>query len=202
VNARAFSKIDKTAFFRFMQVQREGRYELDRGYIVPQMTGGTFRHGRIAGRLVQLIAQRCDGTHWIVSQDRGIDTPQTVRYPDVVVEPVGAMPESLATTTPVLMVEVLLPSTTSIDLNAKPTEYLELTPLTADIVASQDQPARLVWLRGTDGLFPVQATEYGLGARIAVDRLGLSIRIDDNYRGIIETPPLDQLSTQDTVPHG
>jgi Uma2 family endonuclease len=195
VNARAFSKIDKPAFYRFMQVRREGRYELDRGYIVQQMTGGTLRHSRITARLVQLITQQCDGARWIVLQDRGVDTPQTVRYPDVVVEPVGALPESLATTTPALIIEVLSPSTTSIDLNTKPTEYLELKTLQAYIVASQTDAACLAWIRGADGAFGVTPVEYGAGEVIAIPLPSVSISVADIYAGI-------DISSQDTAPHG
>jgi Uma2 family endonuclease len=187
MNATAFSKISKDEFYRLTE-GREGRYELDRGYIVQQMTGGTLRHGRVADRIKSLVAQAVDQTVWLVLPDRGVETERSVRYPDVVVEPVGANAESLATVEPVLAVEVLSPTTTSTDLNVKPSEYLALPSLEAYIVASQSEPACLVWVRGPDRTFPSEPVELDATGVIEIHALGLRIAVADIYRGIIDSP--------------
>jgi hypothetical protein len=50
MTAPTFIKVDKATFLRFAAANDEGRYELEHGRIVQQMTGGTQRHGRLAGR--------------------------------------------------------------------------------------------------------------------------------------------------------
>jgi Uma2 family endonuclease len=187
MNATAFSKIDKAEFYRLTE-GREGRYELDRGYIVQQMTGGTLRHGRVADRIKRLVDQQLDLGKWLALPDRGVETAQSVRYPDVVVEPVGGNAESLATLEPVLVVEVLSPSTTSTDLNIKPGEYLSSASLQAYIVASQSEPACLVWVRGPNRTFPSEPVELDATGVIEIGLLGLRIAVADIYRGIIELP--------------
>jgi Uma2 family endonuclease len=117
--------------------------------------------------------------------ERGIETPVTIRYADVLVEPVTESGDSLVTTDPVLIVEVLSPSSTARDLDAKPGEYLGLASVQAYIVASQDEPACLVWLRGSDGKFSAEPVEIkGPTGLIRVPQLSVEIALADVYRGI------------------
>ena len=195
MNATSFSKVDKAAFYRFIQGRPDGRYELDRGYIVQQMTGGTLRHSLVGARIRDVVKPQIDGTSWMVLQDRGVDVGESVRHPDVVVEPVGAPLTSLSTEVPGIIFEVLSPSTTSIDLEVKRAEYLALAPLQAYIVASQDEAACLAWIRGADGRFPAVPVEYGPNDLVAIHPLGIALSIAAIYSGIIDAPPKD-------TPHG
>jgi Uma2 family endonuclease len=189
MNATSFAKVDKATFFRYIQGRRDGRYELDRGYIVKQMTGGTLRHSLVAARIKDLVKPHIDAVRWIVLQDRGVDVGPSIRHPDVVVEPVGASHKSLSTLVPALIFEVLSPSTTSIDLDVKPAEYLALASLQAYVVASQDEAACLVWLRAADGRFPTEPVEFALCDVIAVPMLGVAISVADIYRDILPSTP-------------
>jgi Uma2 family endonuclease len=183
----AFAKIDKETFYRFMAHRREGRYEFVRGRIVQQMTGGTRRHALIARRLTRMIEDQLDAKCWTVLPDRGVDTSVTVRYPDIVVEPASEPEESLSTLGPALIIEVLSQSTTEVDLVAKPQEYLSLPTLAAYVVASQDEPACLVWARRADGSLPEEPSEVrGPGAVVSVRARGLTLALplEDAYRGL------------------
>ena len=179
-------KVTKAEFYEFVQQQAEGRFEWERGRIVKDMTGGTFDHIRIAQRFWSALDRQLDADMWIAMiVDRGVDMPETIRYPDVVVEPTGADGKSLATTVPALVVEVLSKSSKQRYLSAKPVEYTSLDSLHAYIVASQDGPECWVWVRGADRRFPADASRIaGRDQVIAVPSLGITLELAEIYRGI------------------
>jgi Uma2 family endonuclease len=174
----AFAKVDKDTFYRFMAERREQRYEYVRGRIVQQMTGGTRDHGRIALVIASLLTEQLDKRSWTVLVERGVETTETIRYADVCVEPADEPGSSLSTRRPALIVEVLSPSTSFDDLDAKPREYLPLNSLAAYVVASQREPALLVWLRAPDGAWPAEPAEIkGREETVVIDGRGLSARL-------------------------
>lgn len=180
-----FIKVDKATFYRFIaNVPDNERYEYVRGQIVQQQQGGTLRHGVIAGNIAAMLRAQLDSRTWLVIEGRGVETAETIRFGDVVVQPVGGDPDSLATVEPALVVEILSPTSGDRDLNEKPEEYLELASLQVYIVAAQAEAACLVWARGTDGTFPAEPLELrGPDAQIAVLSLGLNLRLLEIYRG-------------------
>ena len=189
MNANAGIKVDKATFYRFIERQAEGHFEYDRGRIVQHMTGGTFDHVQIINDFSFVLRGLLARRDWVVTgQSRGIDTPATIRYPDVVVERAGGQRKGLSTTTPTIIVEVLSPSTSELDLTVKPGEYMSLASLEAYIVASQDRPECTVWLRGADGRFPeVPQLISGRASEIRIDRLGIAIPLGDVYQDSAST---------------
>jgi Uma2 family endonuclease len=189
VNVRAHIKVDKAAFFRFVTSQAEGRFEYDRGRIVQQMTGGTLAHSLISQRFISAFERRLDANAWAVTgHSRGVETPTTVRYPDVLVEPMPGPLKALSTEVPAVVVEVLSPTTEEMDLNVKLPEYRGIASLKAYIVASQDEALCWVWLRAADESIPEQPDEvHGLEGSIGIAALGISIPLAEIYRGVIET---------------
>jgi Uma2 family endonuclease len=186
MNAPTFIKVDKATFYKFVQAQPEGRYEYVRGRIMQQQTGGTLRHGRVGARFKKIIEQQLDEARWLVLEARGVDTGPTVRYPDVVVERVGAPDDSLSTLEPVLIVETLSKSSEDRDLHIKPAEYLALPSLAAYIVASQDEVGCIVWVRDAAGTFPEDGVDVvGVDRIITVPALGLQIPLREIYRGLL-----------------
>jgi Uma2 family endonuclease len=180
----AFVKVDKATFLDFAE-RHAGRCEYVRGRIIMQ-AGGTFIHARIAQHILRLLHRQLDPDRWIATgSDRGVETPDTVRYPDVTVELVGADPKSRYTENPVLAVEVLSATSEERDLDTKPLEYRAIASLQAYIVASQDEPACLVWLRDANGAFPAEPVAVnGHTATISVPALGLQLPLADIYRGL------------------
>ncbi len=102
------------------------------------------------------------------------------------VERLGATEDkALASESPVLLVEVLSPSSEERDLSAKPTEYLSLASLQAYIVVSQDEPLCYVWLRNADGKFRSEPETFkGRDQIIPVAALGITLPLAEVYRGI------------------
>ncbi len=188
MTAPALIKVDKATFYRFIANAPDyERYEYVDGLIVQQQPGGTLEHASIAKRFARVIERQLDEADWIVlsGSDRGVDTKRTVRFPDVVVEPIGAPADSLSTDKPALLVEVLSPSSGDRDLTTKPHEYMRIAALHIYIVASQSAPECLVWLRGADGTFPADGVLVsGRDQVIEVPSLGLAIPLEEVYRGV------------------
>src|SRR5262249_30615068 len=106
-------RMDNATFLDWVQGP-EGRYELAGGRVV-SMAGDTIRHGMILGNLFALLRARLDRTQWIALTENGIDVrPGTIRYADIVVDQYDAKGEGLTARAPVLVAEVLSPSTMKI----------------------------------------------------------------------------------------
>jgi Uma2 family endonuclease len=192
MNAEAHLKLTKAEFLAFAQANDDKRYEFVKGQIVQQMTGGTKGHASIAQNFIFALKRQISST-WSVLQDRGVETPDTIRYPDVVVEPADEPMQSLSTRRPILVVEILSPSSKTRDLKEKPIEYMELATLAAYIVASQDEPLCLVWTRGPDQTFPsAPITIKGRQSVITIEGLGVSLSLDEIYRGLDVMPNAPQ----------
>jgi Uma2 family endonuclease len=184
----AFAKIDVDTFLKFAAEHPEQRFELERGRIMQQMTGGTKQHNLIGRRICRLLEDQIDDAKWTVVHERGVKIGTSARYPDVVVEPFDEPGDSLATARPVLIVEVLSPTTSAIDLNAKPAEYLAIASLDAFVVAHQDMPAVLIWQRDPDGTFPAEPVELeGMDKTLEINGRCVSAKLafGEIYRGIV-----------------
>jgi Uma2 family endonuclease len=183
----AFAKVDVETFLKFAAEHPEQRFELERGRIVQQMTGGTKKHGLVTLRLRDLLVPQIDQSCWTLLLERGVKIGTSARYPDIVIEPHDEPDDSLVTTRPVFIVEVLAPTTTTTDLHTKPAEYMAIPTLDAYVVASQLEPAMLVWSRGRDGKFPDEPTEVdGLDQKIEIHGRSISLQIAfaDVYAGV------------------
>lgn len=190
MTASAFIKIDKAAFYTLLSTGPDGRFEFVRGRIMQQQPGGTLKHARIGTRFVTFLFSRLDGATWAVSgSDRAIDTGDTVRYPDAVVEKYGADGKSLSTTEPVLIVEVLSQDSAERDIVFKAQEYLSMATLEAYIVAGQDEPSCLIWTRDANGRFPAEPlTVTGTDKVLEIPALSLALPLAEIYRGIFAAP--------------
>jgi Uma2 family endonuclease len=191
VNVSEHIKVDKATFFRFVASQAEGRFEYDRGRIVQQMTGGTRAHSLITQRFISAFERRLDANLWVVTgHSFGVETPDTVRYPDVLVEPMSGAMKGLTTERPAAIVEVLSPTTEEMDLNVKLAEYRNIASLDVYIVPSQDEASCWAWLRaGDDGIPEFPAEIAGLESVIDIPALSVSIPLQEIYRGIVPQEP-------------
>ncbi len=194
MNSPTFLRVDKATFYKFISGPHEGRYEYEKGYIVQQMPGATLSHARLGLNFSVTLLKQLDQGRFLVAPELGVETADTIRYPDVVVVAASETGNIRATTAPVLIAEVLSPSTIHMDLKEKPEEYMSLRSLQAYIALSQHDVAALAWVRGSDRLFPSSPTEYGVGEIINVPALELALALDDIYAGIELSPP--------ETPHG
>jgi Uma2 family endonuclease len=173
--------MDQQAFLAWVQ-GREERYELDRGRVI-MMTAGTMRHGLIIGNLFELLRGRVDRKQWVVLTESGIDVePGTIRYADIVVDQWGAKSDALTARAPVLVAEVLSPSTTKVDLGDKTADYLKISSLATYLVFAQDEIKAWAYHRG--GQVPGPQVFAGADASISVPALNISLSLGDIYAGI------------------
>jgi Uma2 family endonuclease len=148
MNIRPDLRMSKAAFLEWDAGEGQ-RCELVGGRIV-MMPRPSRAHGKIVSNLHHLLCSRLDPKQWDVIMEFGLDTgPDTLRYPDVVVFPAGSPDKSYTTTTPVLLAEVLSPSSEVTDLGDKAAEYLELPSLLAYVVLSQDARKAWMWSRAS-----------------------------------------------------
>ncbi len=117
--------MDKAAFLDWVQ-GREGRFELANGRTI-MMVGASRRHGLIVTNLMALLHGQLDPRKWSVIADFGLDAgPETLRYPDILVDIANGNGGDFTASAPALVIEVLSPSTERIDLGDKAAEYLRL----------------------------------------------------------------------------
>lgn len=180
------ARMGKAEFFAWLQTREGGRYELKDGEIVVH-AGSTLRHAGLSARFLASIARQLDLVKWLaVMADFAVEIGDDIRNPDVLVAQPSSDPSALSTNAPVLIIEVLSPSSVARDMIDKFTEYASLPTLQTYIVASQDQAIVWIWQRdGITGAFPARATEMaGQDRVIEIPALGVTLPLAEIYRGI------------------
>jgi Uma2 family endonuclease len=180
------ARMDKAAFLRW-NADREGtRCELKDGEIVMH-PGVSRNHYGISSGFAFALSTRLEQQIWgIAGGDFAVEIGEDIRYPDVLVERRGGDGQAYTTLEPVLLVEVLSPTSVGRDLRTKVEEYLGLPSLEAYIVASQDEPIVWIWQRDTVSReFPAEPTEIaGREREITLPALAISLPLAEIYRGI------------------
>jgi len=159
----------------------EGRYEYSHGQ-VHAMTGGTFRHGTISANIITHL------NNLLRDHDCATTTPDVrvhvapgnaYRYPDVVVvcgPPAYFAGREDTITNPILLVEVLSPSTALFDHNDKLREYTGIASLSAYLLVAQETARVERYLRHDDGQWLYQAFS-GLDAEVPLPLAALGVEI-------------------------
>ena len=106
---------------------------------------------------------------------------ESIRFPDIIVDRAGEAPKDLTATAPVLIAEVLSPSSEQVDLGDKSTEYLQLPSLAIYLAFAQDQIKAWVWTRGPGGSPPGPELFEGESAAIRIEALALDLPLKEIY---------------------
>jgi len=183
MNIRPDLHMSKAAFIEWNAAGEE-RCELVGGRVV-MMPRPSRAHGLIVSNLVVALRSQLDPHQWGVIPEFGLDAgPETLRYPDIVVDRAGGGAKDHTATAPVLLAEVLSPSSVEIDLGDKAAEYLQIPSLLAYIVLSQDEPKAWVWARAATHFTPGPQVISGTEAVIRVAAMQLELPMADIYAGI------------------
>ena len=180
--ARSMS-MSKPAFFEWLATKHE-RYELVGG--VPRLLPWVKRnHNRIVVNLVGLLTRALDPARFeVATGDFAIATgPDSIRYADVFVEAAGRSGEAREAESPILIVEVLSPSTTPDDFGAKRQEYLGLPTLDTYLIVAQDSRCVWQWTRGRDGEWP-EAALITTEGEVLAGASGAALPLADVYRNV------------------
>jgi Uma2 family endonuclease len=180
MNVQLPLQMDQQAFLGWVQ-GREERYELDRGRVI-MMTSGSRAHWQICLNIAKMLDARLDPDRFAVLPEFGIDLGhQSIRFPDIVVDVAGETPTDLKATAPVLIVEVLSPSSERIDLGDKAAEYVRIPSLLAYLVVAQDETKGWLWVRGATGFAPGADVLRGDDAVIRIPPLGIDLPFAEVY---------------------
>ena len=163
---------------------REGKREFVEGRIIEMMVGVSRNHAKLALRLGSLLLNALEGRGYdLTSADFGVRTSLGVRYPDLMVERSGGAGEDLSASEPLLLVEILSPSSYAVDFGPKAAEYTAIPSLLHYLVLSQDEPRAWLWSR-TDGLFGGPEMHVGADAVLPLTGFDLTLALAEIYRGI------------------
>lgn len=167
---------------------REGKREFVDGKVVEMTITGTERHYRLASRLLVQLATQLDPETYIVgSADFGVRTVSGVRFPDVMVhKPLDA--NSLATASPLLIAEVLSPSSLAEDFGPKASDYLSIRSLQHHLILAQNDTALWLWTRRSGG-FKGLVLHRDPIPQITLAAMGLALNLSTLYSGIASVTP-------------
>jgi Uma2 family endonuclease len=186
MNAHTRLKLTKAEFRRWIEERPEyERYELVNGE--PRMMVRVKRaHDMIVTNWILALGSQLDRTKFTVhTGEFAVSTnAESYRLPDVSVERAGEDGFAHEMTEPLLLVEVLSPSSIHTDMNEKLREYLAMPMLQAYAICAQD--TRRVWLyRREDGVWPERPIELKDETdKVEIPGLGASIALMDLYFGV------------------
>jgi Uma2 family endonuclease len=191
---RTTLRLDRRATYADYLAAEQGsptRHEFLDGVIVA-MAGGSDEHNAITSKLTVLCGVRLTGTcrsyspdqrFWIAATGRG-------RYSDgsIVCGPPEHPPhDNLATTNPVVVVEVLSPSSEGDDEGDKRLDFQSLASLQAYVVVAQDERCVKVYHRTQTGDWRIDPDLYRDGQSFELPRLSSAIAVADVYAGIVDS---------------
>jgi Uma2 family endonuclease len=149
------------------------RFEFD-GFAARAMTGGTLAHAAIQANLIAALSLRLRGKPCRpYGSELKVRTQTTIRYPDALVTCTRGNPRSTFAADPVVVFEILSPSSARDDLGVKNVEYQTLPSLKRYVVLHQSHAAAQVFHRDADG----EWTHDFVTAEGALDLPEIEIRI-------------------------
>ena len=167
--------------FLAWEERQELRYEFD-GFQPVAMTGGTSEHSAIQRNLITALTNRLRGK---ACQPHGselkIAVAGSIRYPDafVVCSPVPR--GATVVTDPVVVFEVLSPSTSTTDRIVKNQEYRDTPSIQRYVMLEQDRQAATVFARaGDDWVGHVVSGD----AVLAMPEIGIELPLAELYEGV------------------
>lgn len=180
------SAMSEEQFLDWAEAQ-DGRFEFVEGVVVMH-AGATRDHERVAKRVFAALLVQCDEPTYDVNKgDFGVRIKAgtgkgSIYYPDVVVDLQSGDGKERATTTPVVVVEVLSAST-GYDVHVeKFKKYQVRDTLRQYVVLEQDEPKVYVWLKGKSGWPAEPEVIKGLGKTLEFPDINASVELAEIYK--------------------
>jgi Uma2 family endonuclease len=185
------SSADKTELFSvedYLAKEEVSRFKSE--YIdgwIRAMTGASIRHNCIAVNCLLNLGNTLRGKPCKpYNSDTKVriirDDKRRFYYPDVQVVCESNDPLSVFQDRPVLIIEVLSPSTRAIDLHEKLDAYQSIPSLECYLVLEQHQPIAYIWLRSKRGW--IKETIQGMDKTIDLPFLNCEMAMKDIYEDI------------------
>jgi Uma2 family endonuclease len=175
--------MSREEFFAWAESQEE-RFEFD-GFQPVAMTGGNLRHSRLIRNINRQLGNRLSGTPCeSLGSDAGVATVgDTVRYPDAVVTCSPIIDRELLVPNPVIVFEVVSPSSVRRDRVTKLREYQAVASIVRYVIVEPDEIAITVLFRD-DGTDMFRAAGLGEGDSLQLPEIGIEIPLADIYQGV------------------
>ena len=152
------------------------------------MSGGTWSHARIISNLNRRLANALEGRSCVVcSSDMRVQVAADFyTYPDVLIvcgEPKFPDSRTDVITNPVIVIEVLSPSTEAYDRGFKASHYRRMPSLRELALVSQDEPRIEIFRRQPSDEW-LLSESIGLDSTCRFESVPCSIRMSEIYDGV------------------
>jgi Uma2 family endonuclease len=172
-----------------LEKSSEERYEYFDGEVFA-MAGGSINHGRIMRNIIRDLENKLAGGDCeVLPSDVRIKVPKAFpyRYPDVVVVCGELVVEKIQgqemLVNPVLIVEVLSPTTEAYDHNAKFIAYQSIESFREYLLIAQDRPQVTQYVRQPSGKW-LRSDVEGLDGALHLESLNLPLTLGEIYRRV------------------
>lgn len=169
------------AEFLAWEETQDQRWEFD-GLAPVAMTGGTVAHEIIQNNLVAALNARLRGTPCrAYGSNLKIEAAGAVRYPDAFIACSPLAPRDTVCREPVIVFEIISPSTARTDRIAKMRDYWDAPSIRRYVLIEQDAIAATSHLR-QDGRWVGRV--LWAGDALDLPEVGISLPLEDLYEGL------------------
>lgn len=169
------------AEFLAWEERQELRWEFD-GFAPVAMTGGTEAHEIIQLNLTAALNSRLRGTPCrAYGSNVKIKVADRIRYPDAFVVCAPVNPRGTVRDDPVVVFEVLSPSTARTDRVEKMHEYWETPSIRRYVLIEQDAVSAMAFARGEESW---SGRVLWSGSVLALPEVGIEVPLDELYEGL------------------
>jgi Uma2 family endonuclease len=174
------------------EVRQESKFEFD-GFHPVGMTGVSAAHSTIQVNLMGLLFNRLRGHRCRVhGSDLKIQVSGRIRYPDAFIVCSPLLPETLVVHDPVVVFEILNPSTSDKDHFEKNLEYRDTPSIERYVMLEQSCRGATVFAReGDDWIGHVLTGDDDL----ALPEVGITLPMAELYEGVMFSPGPDEVLT-------
>lgn len=171
--------------FLVWEQEQEFRYEFD-GENIIDVNGESLSHNLIVDNVYSLLRAQIDRSqHLVVTAGVKLIHDGKVRYPDVIVANALSDTSVYVIPEPVVVFEVMSPSSIRRDRHTKTLEYGARETIQHYILLRQDRISAQEWTRQDGGWV---SQEHGAGAVLQLAAVQASIMLADCYEGVTPTP--------------
>lgn len=150
------------------------------------MNGGTATHARIERNILRELASRLEGSacEVFLGGTMKVRMGLAYRYPDGIVTCAGVAADAIAVELPVVLFEVVSPSSRTLDHTTKAIEYQSLPSLRRYVILEQDEQTLTVHVQTPGGW---QVETLTAADTLALPELATSMPVSAFYKGVF--PP-------------
>jgi Uma2 family endonuclease len=161
---------------------QEGRFELVDGYVIEMMAGAKQGHNVVVSNIVSSLGPRSkSGGCRTTSSNTAVQTvPNTIRYPDIVVDCGRPNPDAMVAENPTLVVEVSSPSTSSVDTTDKLDEYREHPAVRLIMFVELGSVLVKLYRRDSEGAWGSEKYD-DLASMVDMPEIGASLALSEIY---------------------